>query len=690
VPWLARTSVPEQRQLVLRAGGNDAFLVTSATQLAEVTYIRDQLMRDWYAEQGHYAADGFFAALHLNGEYWGLYNVTERITKDQMGAVYGGGSDWDIIKGTWTPATKYYTEATDGDLLAWNEFLAWHAANDIVQPDNWAQFIQRIDLRNFVDFFSLNIYCQNRDWPHNNWIASRHRTRSDSRWTFHQWDSEWGLGLQTPGWTNDTLRWAQGENFQLTPAHNNTLAQLSGLFNGNDLDPRRTRDFSGVLDHPEGRRAFIESMEDLLNFDVPTDKAIADFDRYADLIRTEIPREANRWASSSSLPAATLISNWSAASGRLRDFLRNRPAYIRALVASTLRLAGQRTVTFVAAGEGTGRLQIRGRVVELPWTGTFFDASIVGLAARPDAGSRFVGWEGAVTGSSPEAVYTSTAGANIEVHLHFAPAVASAPAPNDVIFNEYWVNDNGTFYETVGAVISRDWFELLVVRDGVDLRGWRVTSNPTLTTTGAVGSGSLVFPSIDALARVRAGTIILVVPSINDINTASFPVDDLDGSDFRLILYAGNGNIDMTLDPGFGIGTGDDALVLLAPGPTDSFADDIGIDFIAEGTRITPASFFGVTPAPVVFTPAFAGIGDDDGAVFTQSPDGSFNNDNGADPDRTDFIAGPGGWIVDPPATFTGDSTPVVENRLTPGAPNPGQDLSRLRRGVGPDGWIIR
>ena len=38
------------------------------------------------------------------------------------------------------------------------------------------------------------------------------------------------------------------------------------------------------------------------------------------------------------------------------------------------------------------------------------------------------------------------------------------------------------------------------------------------------------------------------------------------------------------------LGSGDN-LVLLAPGPTAAFDDDRGIDFVATGTAVTPASF---------------------------------------------------------------------------------------------------
>jgi hypothetical protein len=686
LPWMQRTPATAIKQVVLRAGGNDGFLVTTASQLQQVTYVRDQIMRDWYHEQGNYAADGFFAALYLNGQYWGLYNATERITNDQMSEVLGGDSDYDIVKGTWTFETKFYTEATDGDLVAWDQFLAWQAANDVATAPGLAALKDRIDYRNFLGFFALNIFCQNEDWPHNNWIASRHRTLPGAKWVFHEWDSEWGLGLRPQGWTSDTMQWAMGNNYQLSPSHNGKIAPLSNLFNGNDLDASRTSDINGILDNPAGKRDFLNSVEDLLNFQVVPAKATAQFDVYVDQIRTEIPRESARWASSTAQTAATLNGYWDNAVINLRNFLANRPAFIRNLLATKLAVTGSRTIRFEAAGTGTGRLQLRGHLVDLPWEGTFFDGSTLELSAIATPGSEFSSWSGLISASTADTEHLVASGAQATVTITFGEAVPEY-LPNDVIFNEYWVNDGATTYATIGGVaIDRDWFELLVVKNGVDLRGWRVTSNPTIATTGAVDSGSIILPNLPVLSNVPAGTIILIVSSSNATNDASFPTDDLDLTDQRLILYVGNGNLDAATDPNFGIGTGDDPLILLTPGASASFADDIGIDFIAEGTRVTPSSFFQVVTPPVSWPTPFSGIGGDDGAVFINSSGAGLINDDGTDPTSGDFTAGPGGWVVDPESDFTGDSVPVVENRLTPGAANWGQNLNVP---LGLDAWIF-
>ena len=239
-----------------------------------------------------------------------------------------------------------------------------------------------------------------------------------------------------------------------------------------------------------------------------------------------------------------------------------------------------------------------------------------------------------------------------ERHAHARAALcarpADAPRPNDAIFNEVWINDNGTRYASLGGrPIEGDWFEILVVRDKLDMRGWRITDNDTKTATD---EGSLIFPRTPAFAAVPRGTVILVIATENESNAANFPRDELDASNGRMILYVGNGTLDTTTDPGFGLGRSNDNLVLLAPGPTDSFADDVGIDFVAEGSTVTPASF-GVLTDGVVFEHPFRGLGNDNGVVFTvnrKPGHAPFDNDDGDDPTVGDDQPGPGGWIVDP------------------------------------------
>lgn len=683
LPWMTRMPVEGFQQLVFRSGANDSFLGGSTMR---PTFFRDQLMRDWHGELGLRSADGFFVALHVNGAYYGIYNACERITDSFMEDTFGG-KEWDVVKGSWDSVRKYFIEAVDGDLAAWNEFIEWVENHDIATPEDFRAFAAKMDVDNFLRHFALNIFAQNHDWPHNNWISTRRRGDPEARWTMHEWDAEWALGLNPTGWQGNTMNWASGNNYYLQRQF--SMPPLSLLFDGNQLDTNATRTINGILDNPEGRRRFISHIEDAMNFALLPERTLPDVERYHGLLQSEVPREAQRWASAAGISAQNLINNYNTGIANVKAFLNNRPAYMRNLIVSTFGLSGTQTLSFAAAGDGSGRLLLNGRIVALPWSGVFFGGSTLALRPLPAIGSRFVAWDGLVQSTNPVLDYTiqSTAPGQITIQFESAP---DTYRPNDVIFNEYWINDNGTRYASIeNRPIEGDWIELLTIRDEVDLRGWRITTNFTLAESGQeTTGGSIIFPDLPALQSVPAGTFILIIANSNTTNDAAFPADEFDPARRRMIFYVGNGNLDILTNPGFSISTSNEALVLLAPGATAEFADDIGIDFIAEGTNVTPQSF-GVADHGVIFINPFEGIGSDDGAVFQNDPEGGFNNDNGADANRDDFIAGPGGWVVDPPRNYTGDdpTNPNAVNWLTPGARNHGQ--SRWPPVNHSRGWVV-
>ena len=157
-------------RLVLRAGFNDGGV-----------YLRDQLVRDLHGAMGQVAARGRWVALYLNGAYWGLYNLTERIDEALLTTHFDAGA--------------WYAHSASGELVPgsahrWHLFADWLVSADLRATAQYERVAQRLDIENFTNYFLLNIWARNTDWPHYNWIVARPRTGSDTRWRFFVWDSD--------------------------------------------------------------------------------------------------------------------------------------------------------------------------------------------------------------------------------------------------------------------------------------------------------------------------------------------------------------------------------------------------------------------------------------------------------------------------------------------------------------------
>ncbi len=634
-PLFDESDVRSFDHLVLDAGGNQA------DKSLRWTLLESEITAQLTRQAGGVAPQGQFVVLFINGQPWGLYNLRERLDDNFLQDHYNI-QDADLVENK---------KAQSGDLENWNALYDFLNENSLADPQNFAFVQTQVDLPNFTDYSIIQMYAAHDDWPQKNAVRARPRI-TGGRWFWMSWDATRGYGAM--GNTDfDAVEWA---------THSYALTQHEGK-----APLRSTLLLRSLLENDGYRAKFISRANDLLNTTLSSESVLAQVDRGAAQLAGDIHYEENRWPS---------VFDWKTNIQDMRAWVQARPDQIRQELIGKFDLTGTVTLEFAPppGGARQGYVVVNDQPVrQLPWRSIYFSSIPVHVAAVPLPGYVFASWDAPDLAATPS--ITLTASVSRTIAPRFAPAPAGAPRPNDAILNEVWINDNGTRrYASLGErPIEGDWFEILVVRDKLDLRGWRITDNDTKTATD---EGSLILPRTPAFAAVPHGTAILVLATENESNAANFPKDELDTSKGRMILYVGNGTLDTTTDPGFGIGRSNDSLVLLAPGPTDAFADDVGIDFVAEGSTVTPANF-GVLTDGVVFEHPLQGLGNDDGAVFTVNPSpgqAPFDNDDASDPIRGDDQPGPGGWVVDPGQAYTGDDpTPGSKNILTPGQANPGQ-----------------
>ncbi len=181
--------------LVLRANFGYTWLHWNPTERKTAKYIQDSWGKDTQLAMGYASAHNKFVHLFLNGIYWGMYDVSERLDKDFMGSyLKGKAADFDVIKD--------YAEVTDGDLVAWNKMMAMansglttQAAYQKIQgnnPDGTPNplFEQFLDVENLIDYMLMNFYAGNNDWDHHNWVAARNKVEPEKGFKFFSWDAE--------------------------------------------------------------------------------------------------------------------------------------------------------------------------------------------------------------------------------------------------------------------------------------------------------------------------------------------------------------------------------------------------------------------------------------------------------------------------------------------------------------------
>ena len=194
-PVFGEENVARFNSLIVRTFYNYSWIHSDATQRSRAQYARDLWSRRMQKRMGYAVSDGLYVNVFLNGLYWGLYNLSERIDDDYCKYHFGGlKSDYDVIK------REDYLEASEGTLDKWNQLMrlsekasSEQTYNVIIgqqplSPDTVPEVF--LDVDNFMDYMLINQYGGNADWDHHNWIAVCNREDCTQGFRFICWDSE--------------------------------------------------------------------------------------------------------------------------------------------------------------------------------------------------------------------------------------------------------------------------------------------------------------------------------------------------------------------------------------------------------------------------------------------------------------------------------------------------------------------
>ena len=161
-------------------------------------FMRDMVNRDLQLAMGQPAERGDYYHLYINGQYWGIYNSTERPEANYAATYFGGKEeDYDVIKADNDAGNQ--VKATDGNLTAWTQLYDLLKNGATVTDAVYQRVMGNspsgvadptlpvlLDVDNLIDYNLVIFYGGNLDSPVsafinqnagiNNFYASRNRT----------------------------------------------------------------------------------------------------------------------------------------------------------------------------------------------------------------------------------------------------------------------------------------------------------------------------------------------------------------------------------------------------------------------------------------------------------------------------------------------------------------------------------
>lgn len=323
------------------------------------------------------------AIVFLNGEYWGIHNIRERLDQYYLATNYNLDPDKVVY-------TTHYDEldyGNPGDEKDLHDIVNFVQRNNMENEANYRYITTKMDIEQFIDYQVAQIFYSNTDWPGKNTAVWRYKTAQyepdapygqDGRWRWMMFDTDFGFG------------YAHG-----TAGDFNSLEHATGS---------RGPLLRGLLGNSTFRRQFINTFADHLNSSFTLERIITLIDQFEAVLEPEIARHQQRWGN----PGRT-VEEWKQNVDKMRIWAENRHKYIWSMIADYFQLPGTVTVTLASDLEaGFVRINTLDIVPETPgisnpesWQGIYFKNVPITVTAVAKPGNAFVRWEGSVNSSEP-------------------------------------------------------------------------------------------------------------------------------------------------------------------------------------------------------------------------------------------------------------------------------------------------
>ncbi len=401
---------------VLRNSGNDWMN----------TMFRDGLMTGLVAEDGIDIPAFRPSVVYINGEYWGIYNIREKISDRYIEQHHNVSHDsLDLLEMSGWPI--------DGDAAHYDNMIAFIQNNSLSVPANYEYVKTQMDIENFITYEVAQIFICNTDWPGNNIKFWRPKTLG-GKWRWIMYDTDFGFGL-VYDYTHNTLAFATEPNGPDWPN-----------------PPWSTFLLRSLLTNYNFRVDFINRYADLLNSSFRVDRMIEQINQKKAAIINEMPEQINRWGGN--------MWDWLTNIQVLRNFAYERKNYAQSHVIQYFGLPEYSQVDLNVEPASAGRINISTLTLsDFPWSGEYFNGVPVKIKAIPDPGFKFIGWQGNIVSDSADITV-------IFSNYTELTAVFEAYIPDTIVINE--IN-----YHSAPDFNPEDWVEFYNPDDSlVDLTGW--------------------------------------------------------------------------------------------------------------------------------------------------------------------------------------------------------------------------
>lgn len=373
------------KNLTLRNGGYQDY---------SYTYMRDGLIQSFVVGHLDLEYQAYQPVMvYKNGRFLAMMNMREK--QNEFYLENNANVDKDSVD-----LLEYQTEppieVLAGDADHFTSMMTFIENSDLSQPENMEYLETQMDVENYLDYYMLQIYCANADWPDKNSKIWRPK-RAGGKWRWMVFDVDYGYGFAFPADTNMY----------------EYLYSLEEPFYHNR--PWVTVIFRKIMENENARNYFLQRFCALLNTTFHSERALHLVDSLKAQIEPEIGKHIDIWGDQAyGLPS---MDDWQSHCEVLYDFARRRPQIARGNMMEFFALDD--TVSLGIRSLGGTVLLNKQVYCKDSVRGQFFKNIPLDLNAVPDPGFEFVRWINVPDSENPSPTFIPAS--NTEIEALFSP-----------------------------------------------------------------------------------------------------------------------------------------------------------------------------------------------------------------------------------------------------------------------------
>ena len=388
----------------------DRYDSVSLRSVSDEVRLRDGFAQKLIADRENITTqDMTCCAVFLNGEYWGMYEITKKLSD------YFIESNYAIEKEN--VAMIKNGELEEGAVSELDSFLAFidqYSKLDLSDQANYQAVCDYIDIDSFIEHYAAGLYLGTYDWPNYNYAVWRNtgaaiggNPYSDGKWRFISYDFDYTMGA-----TYDSFGGVEGYAYD-------SFAHMDGK-----KADSPTSLFVQLLKNEEFRNQFAAVYCDYANEVLTLENANTMTEIYKSDYTDQLANTTVRWwgyfggakesnlAYHKNLYQNTTLQN-------IRTFFEQRAGYTLEDMKAYLNLSGSlQTITLQTNGNGRIRINsIVPETVDGAWSGQYYSDCPVTLTAIPADGEKFEGWSGDISGNDTTVVLTLSQALSVQANF---------------------------------------------------------------------------------------------------------------------------------------------------------------------------------------------------------------------------------------------------------------------------------